>query len=105
MAPDPVIENGDTDVRETQECLDSLEAVVQTQGPDRARFLLSRLDENAARYGVELPFNATTPYVNTIPPEKQAPLRGNREIERRIKSLARWNAMAMVVRANKNEAG
>jgi pyruvate dehydrogenase E1 component len=106
MPPDPVLDsNGDTDVAETQEWLDSLEAVVQTRGRDRARFLLSRLDENAARFGVELPFNAATPYVNTIPPEKQAPLPGNREIERRIKSLVRWNAMAMVVRANKNEAG
>lgn len=106
MVPDRVVAgNGDPDVAETREWLDSLEAVLQTQGPGRAHFLLNKLDERAARHGVELPFTANTPYINTIPVELQPPLPGNRETERRIKSLVRWNAMAMVVRANKNEAG
>src|SRR5262245_44632681 len=89
--------NGDIDTAETREWLDSLEGVLQSHGPDRARYLLTQLDFEAARYGVDLPFTANTPYINTIP--------ADREAERRIKSFARWNAMAMVVRANKNEAG
>ncbi len=64
-------------------------------------YLLTVLEENAYRAGVELPFSATTPYINTIPVDHQPVFPGNREIERRIKSIIRWNAMAMVVRANK----
>src|SRR5437588_235351 len=105
-APDAVArEDRDPDAAETREWLDSLEGVLQAQGPERARFLLTQLKNKAFRQGVEIPFTANTPYINTIPLEKQAPLPGNRETERRIKSLARWNAMAMVVRANKHEAG
>jgi len=97
--------NGDSDSSETKEWLDSLTAVLQTGGPDRARFLLGQLKDKAATNGVEVPFTANTPYVNTIPMNRQAPFPGSREIERRIKSLVRWNAMAMVVRANKHEPG
>jgi pyruvate dehydrogenase E1 component len=97
--------NGDVDVAETKEWLDSLEAVLQNRGQDRARFLLSELELKAIRDGVRLPFTANTPYINTIPPSRQPPFPGSREIERRIKSLARWNAMAMVVRANKHQDG
>src|SRR5262249_36308129 len=82
-----------------------LEGVLQAQGSDRARFLLNKLDQRAARHGVDLPFTANTPYINSIPAEKQPPLPGNRETERRIKSLVRWNAMAMVGRANQKEPG
>src|SRR5689334_13840419 len=91
--------NGDTDQAETREWLESLAAVLQTTGPERARYLLGQLEDKAVRSGVDLPFTANTPYVNTIPPDKQAPFPGDREVERRIKSLVRWNAMAMVVRA------
>src|SRR5438105_11691499 len=97
--------NGDPDVAETQEWLDALDGVLQTGGPERARFLLSQLKNKAIRSGVEIPFTANTPYINTIPPSRQPPYPGSREIERRIKSLVRWNAMAMVVRANKHDPG
>src|SRR5262249_29844868 len=102
MAPEQITEaNSDVDPAETREWLDSLEGVLQTEGPERARFLLSELKAKAAHQGVTIPFTANTPYINTIPREKQMPFPGNREIERRIKSIIRWNAMAMVVRANK----
>jgi pyruvate dehydrogenase E1 component len=97
--------NGDSDRLETKEWLDSLEGVLETGGPQRARFLLTQLKDKAVRSGVEIPFTANTPYINTIPPDRQPPYPGSREVERRIKSLARWNAMAMVVRANKHEPG
>jgi pyruvate dehydrogenase E1 component len=97
--------NGDSDVAETNEWLDSLEAVLQHNGQDRARFILSELEQKAIHNGVRLPFTANTPYINTIPANQQPPFPGSREIERRIKSLARWNAMAMVVRANKHQDG
>jgi pyruvate dehydrogenase E1 component len=106
MAPDVALEgNGDLDAAETKEWLDALAAVLEHQGPERARFLLTQLKRQAVRNGVEIPFTANTPYINTIPAARQPPFPGSREIERRIKSLARWNAMAMVVRANKNEPG
>jgi pyruvate dehydrogenase E1 component len=105
MAPDLAKTNGDTDQAETREWLDSLEAILRHEGVDRARFLLAELEEKAHRSGVELPFTANTPYINTIPADQQVPYPGSREIERRIKSLIRWNAMAMVVRANKHDPG
>ncbi|MCI0457776.1 MAG: pyruvate dehydrogenase (acetyl-transferring), homodimeric type [Gemmataceae bacterium] len=106
MAPDrPREGNGDIDAAETREWLDSLTAVLQTHGPARASYLLTQLKHKAVRNGVEIPFTANTPYINTIPVERQPPFPGSREIERRIKSLVRWNAMAMVVRANKQEPG
>jgi pyruvate dehydrogenase E1 component len=95
----------DLDPAETEEWLESLRYVLESKGPERVNFLLAKLDEVAHRAGVELPFSATTPYINTIPPDKQAPYPGNREIERRIKSIIRWNAMAMVVRANREHHG
>ena len=95
----------DVDPAETQEWLDSLEAVLKAQGSERAEFLLTQLRDRAYIRGVRVPFTANTPYINTIAAEKQSPFPGSREIERRIKSLVRWNAMAMVVRANKHEAG
>jgi pyruvate dehydrogenase E1 component len=97
--------NGDIDAAETSEWLDSLEAVLQNEGRDRAGFLLRELQHKAVRSGVKLPFTANTPYINTIPVNRQPPFPGSREIERRIKSLVRWNAMAMVVKANKHEDG
>ena len=92
---------GDSDPAETAEWLESLQYALETQGPQRVAYLMSKLSLAAHRHGVELPFSATTPYINTIPADKQPVFPGNREIERRIKSIIRWNAMAMVVRANK----
>jgi pyruvate dehydrogenase E1 component len=86
---------------ETTEWVESLADVLHREGPDRVRELLVLLQEEAYRRGVMLPFTANTPYINTIPVDQQPRYPGNREIERRIKSILRWNAMAMVVRANK----
>ncbi len=97
--------NGDRDPAETQEWLESLSGVLQNSGADRLRFLLTQLNFQASRQGVSTPFTANTPYINTIPPGQQPPFPGSREIERRIKSIVRWNAMAMVVRANKQSSG
>ncbi len=102
--------NGPQDVQditaiETQEWLDSLEWVIQNGGRERVVQLLKDLETYARRQGVTLPFSANTPYINTIPADEQTPFPGSAEIERRVKSLVRWNAMAMVVRANKNSDG
>jgi pyruvate dehydrogenase E1 component len=91
----------DLNPQETSEWLEALDQVVEDGGPDRAAWLLSQLSDRAIRLGVKPPANVTTPYLNTIPVEEQAPYPGDRVIERRIKSLIRWNAAAMVVRANK----
>lgn len=91
----------DADPQETQEWLDSLEAVIRLQGPDRARYLLETLLHVAAKAGTKLPSGITTPYVNTITTEDQSPFPGDRNLERKIKSIVRWNAMAMVLKANK----
>ena len=95
----------DVDPAETAEWLESLRYVLEQKGPKRVSYLLSVLKEQAYREGIELPFTANTPYLNTIPVEKQPVYPGNREIERRIKSIIRWNAMAMVTRANRVSAG
>ena len=95
----------DTDPAETAEWLESLQYVLEQKGRDRVSYLLSVLEEQAHREGVELPFTANTPYLNTIPIENQPVYPGNREIERRIKSIIRWNAMAMVTRANRDFSG
>ncbi|HRV96141.1 MAG TPA: pyruvate dehydrogenase (acetyl-transferring), homodimeric type, partial [Anaerolineae bacterium] len=88
---------------ENSEWFESLDYVVNKAGLDRARRLLQELDSYAYEVGVRKPFTANTPYINTIPVEEQPPYPGKRDLERRIKSLIRWNAMAMVVRANRAE--
>lgn len=90
---------------ETKEWIDSLEHVIKSSTPERVKRLLKQLNIHAKKVGIEAPYAANTPYINTIPVDKQTPFPGSREIERRIKSLIRWNAMAMVVRANKIEEG
>ena len=94
----------DLDPEETGEWLDSLDAVIDAEGVDRAHFLLNNLLDKARQRGAYLPYNANTPYVNTIPPDRQPRYPGDREIERRISSIVRWNAVAMVVRANKESS-
>src|SRR5260370_5620732 len=94
------------EVLETREWLDSMDYVLSQGGRERAGRLLQQLSLHAGRAaGVILPFTATTPYQNTIASGQQAPFPGSEEMERRIKSLVRWNALAMVVRANKIESG
>jgi pyruvate dehydrogenase E1 component len=91
----------DPDSLETQEWLDALEAVIDREGPERAHFLLGTLIEKARRSGAFIPFSANTAYINTIPVQLEARSPGNAEYEERIRSYVRWNAMAMVVRANR----
>ncbi|MFN8576343.1 MAG: pyruvate dehydrogenase (acetyl-transferring), homodimeric type [Candidatus Sericytochromatia bacterium] len=90
---------------ENSEWLESLEYVIKNRGEKRTSQLLKELETYAYSVGVEIPFSANTPYVNTIPVEKQPLFPGSIETEKRIRSLIRWNAMAMVVRANKEENG
>jgi pyruvate dehydrogenase E1 component len=90
---------------ETREWIDSMEYVLRHEGHDRARQLLQELRLHATLSGVKMPWTATTPYVNTISADEQPTFPGSQEIERRIKSLIRWNALAMVVKANKAEEG
>jgi pyruvate dehydrogenase E1 component len=95
----------DHDPQETQEWIDSLQAVVTSQGPERARFLLASLRDWSHARGIDVPASLNSPYVNTISVDQQPPYPGDRELERRIKSILRWNAMALVVRANRRSAG
>ena len=92
----------DLDPQETQEWLAALEGVLAAEGPDRAHFLIEALIDKARRSGAYLPFSANTAYINTIPVEKQVRLPGDFNIEKKIRDVVRWNAMAMVLRANKN---
>ncbi len=93
------------DATETREWLDSLDYVLQSGGPAKVARLLKELTIHARQNGVKLPFTANTPYINTIPADEQVLMPGSPDLERRIKSLVRWNAAAMVVRANKTEEG
>ncbi len=91
----------DTDALETQEWLDALDAVIEREGPERAHHLLERLIDKARRSGAYLPYSLNTAYVNTIPAAREEPSPGDADLEWRIRSLIRWNALAMVVRANR----
>ena len=96
------VTNGkDTDPLETQDWLESLSAVISKDGNQRAHFLIKELINKAYREGANIPYTQNTPYINTIPPEAEVKSNGDQNIERRIRSLIRWNAAAMVVRANK----
>ncbi|MDB5806924.1 MAG: pyruvate dehydrogenase subunit [Betaproteobacteria bacterium] len=101
--PVPVPAAGDSDAQETQEWVDALEAVLSREGPERAHFLLERLVDKARRSGAYLPYSANTAYINTIPPHLEVKSPGDHAMEERIRSLIRWNAMAMVAKANKAE--
>ena len=92
----------DSDPQETNEWLDALDGVVRTEGPERAHFILEQLIDKARRSGAYLPYSANTAYINTIPTGQEIPSPGDAEIEHRIRSYVRWNAAAMVLRANKN---
>ncbi|MDE1999733.1 MAG: pyruvate dehydrogenase (acetyl-transferring), homodimeric type, partial [Burkholderiales bacterium] len=91
----------DLDPQETREWIDSLKGVIETEGRARAHDLLERLLDEARQSGIDMPFSATTAYVNTISIEDEAHHPGNIDIEERLRSYMRWNAMAMVVRANR----
>ena len=98
-------ETRNIELAEVQEWLDSLDAVIDRHGLVATGRLLQQLSSRATQQGVQLPFTANTPYINTIPPEEDSAYPGDRDIEQRIKSLVRWNALAMVVRANQRAEG
>jgi pyruvate dehydrogenase E1 component len=98
-------EKSDIDAQETREWLDALDAVLEHEGVERAHYLLERLIDKARRSGAYLPFSANTAYINTIPTSAEERHPGNNAIERRIKAIVRWNAMAMVVKANRKFEG
>jgi len=95
----------DPDPQETREWLDALESVLEREGEQRVQFLLEQLIDRARKLGAGVPFSATTPYTNTIPLEKEQRSAGSHELERRIRALTRWNAMALVLNANKASSG
>ncbi|QSA98686.1 pyruvate dehydrogenase (acetyl-transferring), homodimeric type [Methylococcus sp. EFPC2] len=99
--PSPYSTQDDLDPTETREWLDALEAIIETEGVERAHYLIERLVDQARRSGANLPYNANTAYINTIPPHLEARSPGDNELEQRLRSYIRWNAMAMVVKANK----
>ena len=91
----------DTDSQETREWLDALTAVISAEGPERAHFLLDQLIDEARHAGIDMPFSANTAYINTISPDQEERSPGNLELEGRLRAYMRWNAMAMVVKANR----
>ncbi|MEA2306837.1 MAG: pyruvate dehydrogenase component, partial [Solirubrobacteraceae bacterium] len=94
----------DVDQQETREWLEALDAVVEHDGSDRAAELLEALYAEARLRGLHPRSDLSSPYVNTIPVELQPPMPGDQELEQRIRSLVRWNAMAMVLQANKESS-
>ncbi len=94
----------DVDPSETREWVESIDSVLQTQGPERAHFLLNRMIDFARRAGAYLPYSPNTAYLNTIAPGQQPEYPGDRSLERRIEAYIRWNAMAMVVQANRESS-
>ncbi|TNC08915.1 pyruvate dehydrogenase (acetyl-transferring), homodimeric type [Methylobacterium terricola] len=94
----------DLDPVETQEWLDSLDGVLEVEGPDRAHFLIEQVIEGARKKGAPVPYSANTAYLNTIPVDKQPPHPGDRMIEHRIRSAIRWNAIAIILRNNKDSS-
>src|SRR6202008_4592463 len=93
----------DPDALETQEWLDAVEAVLEREGPERAHYLLERLIDKARRSGAYIPVSPNTAYINTMPPHMEERSPGNVALEERIGSICRWNAMVLVVRANKKD--
>ncbi len=91
----------DTDPEETREWIEALQSVLQVQGAPRAHYLIERLIDEARRSGITIPYSASTAYINTIPPHLEKPCPGDMALERKIRSYVRWNAMAMVVQANR----
>ena len=96
-----VLKQDDIDELETREWLEALDAVISHEGTERAHFLLEHLIAKARKSGAYLPYTANTAYLNTIPPSREDTHNGDKEMETRIRALIRWNAMAMVVKANR----
>ncbi len=94
----------DPDLQETEEWLEALEGVVERKGVERAHYLVNRLVRRARRRGAYLPYSLNTGYVNTLSPEREQKSPGDHQLEHRIRSIIRWNAMAMVVQANREDS-
>ncbi len=94
----------DLDPQETQEWVEAMEAVVERDGFERAQFLLRELADHAVLSGAGSPYSANTPYLNTIPPELEVHSKGDQELEHKIRSIIRWNAAVMVMRANRDSS-
>jgi len=92
----------DVDPQETREWIEAIDGVLEHEGPERAHFLIEQIIDASRRRGAHVPFSANTAYINTIPVDKQPKMPGDQTIEEKIRNYARWNAMAMVVRANKD---
>jgi len=101
----PQLASSDADPQETREWLEALEAVIAREGPGRAHFLLEQLIALGHQTGINMPYSANTEYINTIPPDQQPVTPGDYEMEQKIRDYARWNAMVMVLRANKDDSG
>jgi len=101
----PQTASSDVDPQETREWLDALEAVIAQEGPGRAHYLLEQLIALGHQTGINMPYSANTEYINTIPPDQQPVTPGDYEMEQKIRNYARWNALAMVLRANKDDSG
>ncbi|HSD96202.1 MAG TPA: pyruvate dehydrogenase (acetyl-transferring), homodimeric type, partial [Sulfuricaulis sp.] len=100
----PIPPRTDVDAQETQEWLDALSAIIQQEGPERAHYLIEKQIELARAAGINVPYAANTAYVNTIPPDQEVRSPGNHALEDRIRSYVRWNALAMVLKANKGDS-
>ena len=100
----PIPPRIDVDAAETQEWLDALSAVIQQEGPERAHYLIEKQIELARAAGINVPYSGNTGYVNTIPPDKEVRSPGDHRLEDRIRSYVRWNALAMVLRANRDDS-
>ena len=101
----PQLASSDADPQETREWLDALEAVIAQEGPERAHFLLEQLIALGHQTGINMPYSANTEYTNTIPADQQPVTPGDYELEQKIRDYARWNALVMVLRANKDDSG
>ena len=100
--PQNVLLQADTDAQETKEWTEALEGVIANEGVERAHFLIEKLIEEGREEGIDIPYSATTQYINTIPAHQQPPYPGDADMEIKLHSYIRWNAMAMVVRVNKH---
>jgi pyruvate dehydrogenase E1 component len=101
----PQLASSDADPQETREWLEALQAVIAQEGPERAHFLLEQLIAMGHQTGINMPYSANTEYTNTIPADQQPITPGDYEMEQKIRDYARWNAMVMVLRANKDDSG
>ena len=105
MSTAPQLASADADPQETREWLDAMQAVIAHEGPGRAHFLLEQLIALGHQTGINMPYSANTEYINPIPADQQPITPGDYELEQKIRDYARWNALVMVLRANKNDSG